>query len=180
MSNIITISRPYAKAIFDLAVEYQNIEHWQTMLEFAAKISSHRKIIQFLSSSLAPEIVSDIFNTICSDQLNKHAQNLIKIMAENRRLLLLPTVLKQFIQLRNMYESIIKIDVISAIVLQDSQLLKIKIAMEKYLLCRIKLNYRIDNSIIGGLIIRANSLVIDGSIRGRIESLAKALRFQGD
>ena len=176
MSEFVTVARPYAKAAFDFAVEHQSIERWQTMLAFAAEVARNEQMAEVLSGALAPEALSASFNAVCGDQLDEHAQNLIKVMAENGRLTALPAVLEQFIQLRDAYEATAEVDVISASALSDSQLTKISTAMEKRLSRKVKLNCKIDKSVLAGVVIRAGDLVIDGSVRGRLDRLADVLQ----
>ncbi|MDT0177548.1 F0F1 ATP synthase subunit delta [Enterobacter sp. BRE11] len=176
MSELITVARPYAKAAFDFAVEHQSIERWQNMLAFAATVARNEQMADLLSGALAPEALSASFIAVCGDQLDEHGQNLIKVMAENGRLTALPAVLGQFIHLRDAYEATAEVDVISAVTLSDSQLTNISAAMEKRLSRKVKLNCKIDKSVMAGVIIRAGDLVIDGSVRGRLERLADALQ----
>lgn len=97
-------------------------------------------------------------------------------MAENDRLSTLPEVLSQFIQLRAVLESTVDVEVTSAIELTKQQLANISAAMEKRLSRKVKLNCKIDKSVIAGMIIRAGDLVIDGSVRGRLERLTDVLQ----
>ena len=176
MSDLITVARPYAKAAFDFAVEHQSIERWQKMLAFAAEVARNEHMAELLSGALAPDALSASFNAVCGDQLDEPAQNLIKVMAENGRLTALPAVLDQFIQLRDAHEATAEVDVISASTLSDDQLTKISTAMEKRLSRKVKLNCKIDKSVMAGVIIRSGDLVIDGSVRGRLERLADVLQ----
>ncbi|HGJ5872367.1 F0F1 ATP synthase subunit delta [Arsenophonus apicola] len=176
MSEITTVARPYAKAAFDFAVENQCVDKWQNMLSFIAEATRNQQIGELLSGSIAPETLAKTFITICGDEIDEHVRNLIRIMAENGRLSTLPEVLKQFIQLRAFLESTVDIDVISATELNEKQQFKISAAMEKRLSRKVKLNCKIDKSVIAGVIIRAGDLVIDGSVRGRIERLTDVLQ----
>lgn len=176
MSEITTVARPYAKAAFDFAVENQLVDKWQNMLSFIAEATRNQQIDELLSGSIAPETLAKTFITICGDEIDEHVRNLIRIMAENGRLSTLPEVLKQFIQLRAFLESTVDIDVISATELNEKQQFKISAAMEKRLSRKVKLNCKIDKSVIAGVIIRAGDLVIDGSVRGRIERLTDVLQ----
>lgn len=97
-------------------------------------------------------------------------------MAENNRLNALPDVLEQFILLRAASEAISEVEVTSANALSDEQLKKISAAMEKRLSRKVKLNCKIDKSVMAGVIIRAGDMVIDGSVRGRLERLADVLQ----
>ncbi|WP_147200442.1 F0F1 ATP synthase subunit delta [Pantoea sp. MBD-2R] len=176
MSEFTTVARPYAKAAFDFAVEHQSVDRWQQMLAFATQVASNEQVAELLSGALAPEALSAQFIAICGDQLDEAGQNLIKVMAENKRLPALPDVLAQFIQLRAAYDATAEVEVISSTTLSDEQLNKISAAMEKRLSRKVKLNCKIDKSVMAGVIIRAGDMVIDGSVRGRLERLADVLQ----
>ena len=161
MSEFVTVARPYAKAAFDFAVEHQSVERWQDMLAFAAEVTKNEQMAELLSGALAPETLAESFIAVCG---------------ENGRLNALPDVLEQFIHLRAVSEATAEVDVISAAALSEQQLAKISAAMEKRLSRKVKLNCKIDKSVMAGVIIRAGDMVIDGSVRGRLERLADVLQ----
>lgn len=176
MSDFTTVARPYAKAAFDFAVEHQSVDRWQQMLAFATEVAGNEQMTDLLSGALAPEALSETFIAVCGDQLDEAGQNLIKVMAENGRLPALTDVLEQFIQLRAAYDATAEVEVISSVTLSDEQLTKISAAMEKRLSRKVKLNCKIDKSVMAGVIIRAGDMVIDGSVRGRLARLADDLQ----
>ncbi len=181
MFESITLARPYARAVFDFAAEQQtterqSIDNWQGMLAFAAEVARNDDMTELLSGGVSSELLSKKFIAICGEQLDEYAQNLIRIMAENGRLALFPEIFQQFVQLRAAQEAIISVEVISAVILNDEQQANITAAMTKRLASRVKLNYKIDKSIIAGMIIRAGDKVIDSSVRGRLERLADVLQ----
>lgn len=176
MSEFVTVARPYAKAAFDFAVEHQSLDRWQSMLAFTAEVTRNEQIEELLSGALAPETMSQTFIAVCGEQLDDAGQNLIKVMAENGRLRVLPEVLQQFIELRASLEAIAEVDVTSATPLSEAQQAKIAAAMEKRLSRKVKLNCKIDKSVLAGVIIRAGDMVIDGSVRSRLERLADVLQ----
>ncbi|EHU0908992.1 F0F1 ATP synthase subunit delta [Escherichia coli] len=176
MSEFITVARPYAKAAFDFAVEHQSVERWQDMLTFAAEVTKNEQMAELLSGALAPETLAESFIAVCGEQLDENGQNLIRVMAENGRLNALPDVLEQFIHLRAVSEATAEVDIISAAALSEQQLAKISAAMEKRLSRKVKLNCKIDKSVMAGVIIRSGDMVIDGSVRGRLERLADVLQ----
>ncbi|GKV91552.1 F0F1 ATP synthase subunit delta [Pectobacterium carotovorum] len=176
MSEFVTVARPYAKAAFDFAVENQALDRWQNMLAFSAEVARNEQISELLSGAVAPIELAKTFIAVCGDQLDEAGQNLIRVMAENGRLPVLPEVLEQFIQLRATLESTVDVDVISASTLSEQQQSKIAAAMEKRLSRKVKLNCKIDKSVMAGVVIRAGDMVIDGSIRGRLERLADVLQ----
>ncbi|MCE1736485.1 F0F1 ATP synthase subunit delta, partial [Enterobacter hormaechei] len=146
------------------------------MLAFIAEVTRNEQVGELLSGSLAPETLAKTFITLCGEQVDEHAQNFIRVMAENGRLLVLPEVFQQFIQLRASLESTIDVEVISASELNEQQQAKISAAMEKRLSRKVKLNCKIDKSVIAGVVIRAGDMVIDGSIRGRLDRLTDDLQ----
>lgn len=176
MSEFVTVARPYAKAAFDFAVEHQGVDRWQDMLAFAAEVTKNEHMAELLSGAIAPETLASSFIAVCGEQLDDNGQNLIRVMAENGRLKVLPDVLEQFVQLRAASEAIAEVEVTSATALSEEQLSKISAAMEKRLSRKVKLNCKIDKSVMAGVIIRAGDMVIDGSVRGRLERLADVLQ----
>ncbi|WP_216782406.1 F0F1 ATP synthase subunit delta [Candidatus Profftia tarda] len=177
MSALITVARPYARAAFNFAVEHQNLNSWQQMLFFCSEVTREKNVAHILARTLTTGKLSDFFIKLCGDQLDKFGHNFIKIMSEQRRLMLLPEVFRQFNILRDVFEDTIKIEVISVSTLSAKQISKIKEAMERRLSSRVKINCKIDESIIAGVIIRIGDLVIDGSIRNRLQLLADYLQY---
>ncbi|NMP28210.1 F0F1 ATP synthase subunit delta [Rahnella sp. SAP-1] len=176
MSEFVTVARPYAKAAFDFAVEHQSLDRWQSMLAFSAEVTRDEQIEELLSGATAPEALSATFIAICGEQLDDAGQNLIRVMAENKRLRVLPEVLQQFIELRAALEATVEVEVTSASALSEEQQAKIAAAMEKRLSRKVKLNCKIDKSVLAGVVIRAGDMVIDGSVRSRLERLADVLQ----
>lgn len=177
MSRLITIASPYAKAVFALAIEQHAVQSWQSMLTLSANVSRNEQIAKLLSSAVAPKRLADTFIAICGDQLSFAGRNLIRVMADNRRLAILPNVLEQFIELRISQESMMVIEAISTYPLSEKQVNKVITAMEQRLSCKVKLTCKIDQSIVAGIIIRVGDVVIDSSIRGRLERFSSILQF---
>jgi F-type H+-transporting ATPase subunit delta len=176
MSELTTVARPYAKAAFDFAVEAKAIDTWHEMLVFAAEVSQDATITEYLSGGASVEQATDIFLKVCDVQLDSSGQNFIKVMAENQRLLVLPQVLAQFSELKAEFEKEISVDVTSAVKLKVAQQKVISAALEERLARKVKLNCSVDKNIVSGLVIKAGDLVIDGSIRGKLNRLATTMQ----
>ena len=181
MSELTTVARPYAKAAFDFAIEQSSIEanainSWLEMLVFAAEVSKDETIKGYLSGGASVEQAQEIFLKICAEQLDSNGQNLIKVMAENGRLLVLPQVVTQFSLLKAEHEQSIDVDITSALELSTEQLSTLSAALEKRLAKKVKLNCNVDASIVSGLIIQAGDMVIDGSIRNKLNRLATTMQ----
>ncbi|AXY02272.1 F0F1 ATP synthase subunit delta [Vibrio alfacsensis] len=176
MSDLTTIARPYAKAAFDFAVDKDQLDQWGQMLSFASEVAKNEQMKELLTGSVSAEKMADIFVAVCGEQVDAHGQNLIKVMAENGRLKALPDVCEQFFVLKQEHEKEIDVEVISASELSDEQQANISTKLEARLERKVKLNCSVDETLLGGVIIRAGDLVIDNSARGRLNRLSDALQ----
>ncbi|MDH2925958.1 F0F1 ATP synthase subunit delta [Lonepinella koalarum] len=181
MSELTTIARPYAKAAFDFAVEQSAtdksaVQKWTEMLSFAAHVAENEQVQSFLTGSFSSQKVADTVISICGEQLDQYGQNLIRLMAENKRLTALPAVFDEFQHYVKEHNAIAEVQAISAKPLNATQQQKIVAAMEKRLARKVKLNCTVDNSLIAGVIIRTDDFVIDGSSRGQLDRLANELQ----
>ena len=181
MSELTTIARPYAKAVFDFAIEQRSIDKstvkkWEDMLGFLAEVVENDTMKDFLTSSFSAEKLADTVISICGEQVDQYGQNLIRLMAENKRLTVLPIVFKEFQHYVEEYNAIAEVQVTSAQPLSIAQQEKVAAAMEKKLARKIKLNCNVDTSLIAGVIIRTDDFVIDGSSRGQLNRLANELQ----
>ncbi|ABV39091.1 H(+)-transporting two-sector ATPase [Shewanella sediminis HAW-EB3] len=176
MAEITTIARPYAKAAFDFAIENNAVDSWAEMLNFAAMVSENETIKPLLAGGLASNKLAELFIGVCGEQVNEQGQNLLKVMAENGRLEVLPAVAQQFVELCNEWAKEIEATVVSAVELTSEQQQDISVSLEKRLARKVKLNCSIDASLVAGVIITAGDLVIDGSVRGKISRLSDTLQ----
>ncbi|MGS2720976.1 F0F1 ATP synthase subunit delta [Paraglaciecola aestuariivivens] len=176
MSEWTTIARPYAQAAFDYAVENKTIAQWQEMLAFAAEVSTNDTIKSLLTGSLAAEKLAEVFNGVCGEQLDQEGQNLITILAENRRLQALPDISVLFNQLKAEFEKEIDVDVTSAVKLTKKQQTSLSKSLETRLARKVKLNCSVDPELIAGVLIKAGDTVIDGSLRSKLNRLSDALQ----
>ncbi|MBV2130273.1 F0F1 ATP synthase subunit delta [Arsukibacterium indicum] len=176
MSDMTNIARPYAKAAFDFAVEQNALDAWLQMLAFAAQVAENDQIAALLRTSGVAEKQADLFLQVCGEQLNEQGQNFIKVMAENHRLLALPEVLAAFVEHKAAYEKEITVDVVSATALDKAQQNKLIAALTQRLARKVKLNCSVNPDMVGGMLIKAGDMVIDGSVRGKLDRLATALQ----
>ncbi|MCE0493613.1 F0F1 ATP synthase subunit delta [Vibrio salinus] len=176
MSELTTIARPYAKAAFDFAVEKGQLDQWGEMLAFGAEVAKNEQMHELLNSSMAAEQLAEIFVSVCGEQFDEFGQNLIKVMAENSRLQALPDVCEQFLVLKTEHEKTVAVEVVSATELSKEQEAAISDKLEQRLSRKVQLNCSIDETLLGGVVIRAGDLVIDDSVRGRLNRLSDALQ----
>ncbi len=176
MSELTTVARPYAKAAFDFAVEKQTVAQWQEMLVFAGAVAQDASIKEILKGAYSASKLAEIFIGVCGEQIDENGQNLIRVLAENKRLSALPDVATLFNQYKAEFDKEIEVDVTSAIKLTKAQQTSISAALEKRLSRKVNLICNVDKTIVAGLIIKAGDTVIDGSIQTKLNRLADALQ----
>lgn len=176
MSELTTVARPYAKAAFEYAVESKAVDNWLEMLVFAAEVSLNPTITEHLSGGMGVEQAQELFLNVCGEQLDSKGQNFIKVLAENGRLLVLPQVVAEFSSLKAEFDKEIAVDVTSAVELSTEQQTTLSAALEKRLARKVKLNCNVDVNVVSGLIIKAGDMVIDGSIKGKLNRLATTMQ----
>lgn len=176
MSELTTVARPYAKAAFDFAVEQGALQEWHEMLAFAAQVAEDQTMQNFLKGAVSRDKATQLFLSVCGDQLNEKGQNLIKLLAANERLQALPAILATYAELRADHDKEVSVDVTSAIELNDDQKAKLSAALEKRLARKVKLNCSVNTELLGGLHVRAGDLVIDGSLSSQLKRLSSTLQ----
>ena len=176
MSEVTTIARPYAKAAFDFAVEQKAVDSWLEMLVFAAEVSKDSSLQQVIHSSIAPDQLAQLFIQICGEQLNEYGHNLIKVMAENGRLSVLPDVLVEFTALKAELDKEVEAVITSAAALSDAEKTKIQKSLENRYQRKVRLTCQLDPSLMAGLVIKIGDDIIDASVRSKLTRLAEALQ----
>jgi F-type H+-transporting ATPase subunit delta len=176
MAEILTIARPYAQAAFLFADSHQALKEWSGMLEFLAVVSADPEMIGLIENPRMTETqLAELFISIGADRLDDNCHNFIRLLAENRRLTLLPEIAALFEIQRRDAERTIRAELITAFAASEAQQAAVSTALKQRLGRDIELVCTIDASLIGGAIIRAGDLVIDGSVRGKLERLGNSL-----
>ncbi len=176
MAENSTIARPYAQAAFDIAKDKSNLSSWSDMLEIAAMVASDSNMAKAIDSPhIKDEDVVSLFLDVCGDKLNTEGQNFIRVLAENKRLNILSDIAVAYEQFRADAEGTLDAEVISAFPLSDAQQQNIVAGLKKRLGRDISLTSRVDETLIGGAIIRAGDMVIDGSVTRHLDDLTHAL-----
>lgn len=176
MSKNRTFARPYAKAVFELAQSEGAFPKWSEMLENAAMIASDK---QFHSLAKNPRFslqeLIGLFDSIGQKIYSDEMKNFIRILGKFKRLSLLPEIALLYEEMRAVAERVVNVELISAQPLDDKLRERFIQVLMKRMSCNIALECQVDKGILGGAIIRAGDLVIDGSIRGRLAKLSDAV-----
>jgi F-type H+-transporting ATPase subunit delta len=171
-----TIARPYAKAAFEYARDANAFAAWSQGLESAAQIVADPSVAPLTKSPQWPvaNLVS-LITDVAGAKLDAGMQNFVRVLAENRRLLLLPEIAAHYEELRAAVENTLDVEVISAVTLSDAQADKLKLALSTRLKRTVRMQNSVDSTLLGGAVVRTGDLVIDGSLKGRLERLATDL-----
>lgn len=176
MSEITTAARPYAKAAFELADADKSYDKWSDNLQFLAAVASDQLVQPLFSTpALRKEERAEAFLKLCEGNIDDKAANLVRVMAENNRLPLLPAVAELYEELSDEAQNIVDASVTSAYEVSAEQQEVIKKALSTQLGKKVELDCEVDPSLLGGVVIRAGDMVIDGSVHSRIAQLANEL-----
>ena len=176
MAQMITVARPYAEAAFDLAKDANALAAWTDGLSMAAQVVADERVEQILRSPRVDAAAkAGLIIDICGDLLDQKLQNLIRLLVERDRILALPEIDRQFQVLREHHERTIEAQLISAQPVDDAARKQLETALSKQLDRQVTLQTEVDETLIGGAIVRAGDLVIDGSVRGRLAKLTGAI-----
>lgn len=176
MAELTTLARPYAKAAFETAQQHNQLNEWSQMLAVMAMVSEDAQIQALLSHpSIKADAKADAFIDVCGDYLSEAGRNFVHLLAENKRLSLLPEISVLFEELKAQQESTVQVVVETAFELSQEQKDALIKSLQTKLGRSVTMETVLDKSLLGGVVIRADDLVIDASVRGRIAKLAEAL-----
>ncbi|MFY7697785.1 MAG: F0F1 ATP synthase subunit delta [Legionella sp.] len=180
MSDSTTIARPYAKAIFEHASNAQQLGIWSTILAELSFAVSCSQASMFISSpgSTIEQKIELLSSVLINKNRNRNVQavdGFVRTLAYNKRLQLLPEIAVQYELMKAEQEKTLLVKVISYSELNHSQQKKLIQALAARLQRQITLDIHLDKSLLGGAIIHAGDLVIDGSVRGKLNKLGTDL-----
>lgn len=176
MAERITLARPYAEAVFELAQERNQLAPWSDALRLAAVISADPRMAALIADPrVGRDRLVSLFLEIGGKNFTADAASVLRLLAANNRLSVLTEIAEVFDALKADAEQSIEADVVSAVPLKDQQLAQISTALKKRLKRDVQLKPQIDPALVGGLIIRAGDLVIDGSVTGQLRALSSYL-----
>jgi F-type H+-transporting ATPase subunit delta len=176
MAERATIARPYAKAAFQHARDANEFAAWSQALARLTEIVADPRVAALTKSpQWSVTDVANLIIEIAGAGLNAGMQNFVRVLAENRRLLLLPEIAAHYEEFRSAVENTVDVEVVSAVELDAAQADKLSAALAKRLKRNVRMKNSVDATLLGGAVLRAGDLVIDGSLKGRLERLATEL-----
>ena len=176
MAEKTTIARPYAQAAFEIAKIEGDLRAWSEMLQLLAVVVSDTAMQNLLGNpEISREKLVDLIQSICGDKLTAKGKNFVNVLAENGRLNVLTEIAEQYELQRAESEKTVEAEVTSAFPLSDAQKKQLVEGLKKRLGRDVTLVAKTDDSIIGGAIVRAGDLVIDGSVTSQLNKLSNTL-----
>ena|ERR1700733_9355725 len=176
MSDKSTIARPYARAAFAAAQDRGSLSGWSQALHTSATVVTHPAVEALLNNPrMTPKQLADLVADIGGEKLGTEWHELVLMLAQNRRLAILPQIATLFDELKDEKEGVVDVTVTAATDLDEQQQHTLTAALKRRLKRDVRLHTAVDKALIGGAVIRAGDLVIDGSLRTRLERLAYEL-----
>jgi F-type H+-transporting ATPase subunit delta len=173
MSQALTLARPYARAAFALARQAGALPAWSAALAVSARIAADPRIAALVAH---PGLArAEAAGLVAPPACDATFLQFLDVLAENDRLALLPEIAGQYEQLRAEAERVVRAKVTSATPLSDAEKAKIEQALRRRFDADVALELAVDPSLIGGAVIDAGDVVIDGSIRSKLARLETAL-----
>jgi F-type H+-transporting ATPase subunit delta len=175
MAELATLARPYAEAVFDTARESEDFALWSETLSFLTSVLENPMVNAVIAHPrIDKNTVRRILLDICESQMTDIGVNLVKVLMDNDKLSIIPHIAFQYERLRSEYQGYVEVEIASAYPVTPVQQQQAEAALQRRLGKGIVIKITIDNTLIGGWLIRIGDQVIDLSIRGRLQQLANA------
>ena len=174
MSLSLTLARPYARAVFAMAREQQRLPQWSSMLGFSARVVADPQVQALLSNpTVSAQALIDL--VVPQGDVDPLFTQFLSVLAENRRLAVLPEIAGLFDVMRADAEKLVKAKITSATPLSDAEVSSLRASLVKRFGREVEVSTAIDASLIGGAVIDAGDVVIDGSLKTKLARLGAAL-----
>jgi F-type H+-transporting ATPase subunit delta len=173
------ISDRYASALYDLAAEKKVVDSVLENLQNIKKTIEDNKELSLLIKS--PLINSNdklevLIKLNSSSNLNELSITFLKVVSNNKRFASLTSMISQFVNINANKRGSVLADITSADDLSEEQRINIKDQLKNILGDKLSLNFKVDKKIIGGLIIKVGSKMIDTSLANKINKLKIAMK----
>src|SRR3569832_118020 len=167
MAEKTTIARPYAQAVFELAEQGKQLPRWSAVLQLANELVADPRV--------SATQLAELSIAVAGAEFDGNAQNFVRLLVENDRLSVLPEIAELYEHYRAEAERTVEAHLVSAFPVDDAQKAQVAAMLKKRLGREVTVSADVDPSLVGGAIIRAGDLVIDGTVLGQLAKLEVAL-----
>ncbi|MCA1924819.1 MAG: F0F1 ATP synthase subunit delta [Thiobacillus sp.] len=176
MSELSTLARPYAEAVFRTAQDENDLAAWSSRLAALSAIVSDANVARLIADPAVPAArVAGLIVEVAGAGLGERGGNFVQVLADNDRLTLLPEIAAQFETLKAQAEGTLEATITSAQPLTQAQIDDLVAGLKAKFNRAVRVEVAVDASLIGGAVITIGDQVIDGSVKGRLEKMAFAL-----
>lgn len=190
MAELATIARPYAEALFRVAMSAKSISSsdgtsgtsatslatWAELVKVLAQVAQHPDVKALVQNpKISATVVADTILAVLKSPVTQEIKNFVHTLANNNRLLLLPEIASQFIVLKNSQEGTADTTISSAFPLTESQVLDLCATLEKKFGRKLNPSVEIDPALIGGVRVVVGDEVLDTSVRAKLQQMQIAL-----
>jgi len=176
MAELITVARPYAEAAFRAGLDAKDLAGFSEQLQLAAAVAGDKQMSALLAN---PKVDArqkmDLFQSVTSNKLGSALKNMVDMLVENHRTVLLPLISDHFDKLKRGHESVLKVRIVSAFPISDAEKDGLVQALAKKYGKQIVAEVVVDASLIGGANIEIGDEVIHASVRDTLDKMAVAL-----
>ncbi len=177
MAEAITVARPYAEAVYKLAIANDSLAQWSKMLQLAAAIAEDAQMQLLIGNPvISAKQLGELFLEIGRNKFNTEARNLVMLLTENKRVTVLSQISQLFEQLKAQHEGVLEARIVSAFAMESKQLKKLIDDLEQKFKRKIEAQVSVDPELIGGIKVEIGDEILDASVRGKLEAMAVALK----
>jgi len=172
-----TLARPYADALAKLAAEGDAWSAWSERLALLDMVLADPQI-QALAGN--PGVSSDrlveVILAVCGERIGAEGANMLGVLAENKRLVLLPEIIILFEAEKAAHEGVLEASITTAFALSAEQMSALVARLETRFNRKVAASQSVDSALIGGVVIQVGDEVMDASVRGGLQGLAASLK----
>ena len=177
MAEAVTVARPYADAVYKLAVAKDALAEWSGMLRDAADIAENENIKALIGNPVVTSRqLGELLLEIGKTRFNEDGRKFLIMLAENNRVNVLPQIQYLFEQLKARHDGVLEANIVSAFEISSNQLRKLISALEQKFKRKVEANVTVDPELIGGVVVEIGDEIFDASVRGKLEAMANALK----
>jgi len=177
MSELSTLARPYAEAVFRMAQGENDLAGWSSRIATLAAIVSDDQLARLIADpAVSADRVADLIIEVAGTDLGERGGNFVKVLAENDRLSVLPEIVSQFETLKASAEGTLEATITSAQALTQAQTDDLVAGLKAKFNRAVNVQVAVDPELIGGAVIAIGDQVIDGSVKGRLQQMSFALQ----
>lgn len=177
MAESVTIARPYAEAVFRLARDSKQLSQWSERLSLLAAVAADPDMIACIGNPrLSSEQIAELFLSLSKESGNAELGNLVRALAANERLVVLPQISALFEDLKSAEDGVKDATVYSAYPLDEAQVKNLIGQLETHFKSKLQPSVEVVPELIGGIKVVVGDQVLDASVRGKLDAMASALK----